>query len=104
MRERKAGDVPPPGDELRADRRSLDIFIVKSYAARHDLTLTSVIEDSLRRLLSEEGRAATSPPVEVVVFTGSGTRPGIEIANRRTWQHLMDEKDAERFQAASADA
>lgn len=77
----------------------------KSYAARHHLTLTSVIEDALRRLLKEEVQIATSPPVDVVVFTGSGTRPGIEIADRRTWQHLADEEDAERFQAASdADA
>jgi hypothetical protein len=69
----------------------------KSYAARHHLTLTSVIEDALRRLLSEEQRAAENAPVDVLVFTGSGTRPGVDVADRQTWQHLVDEDDAESF-------
>lgn len=78
---------------------------VKGYAARHHLTLTSVIEDALRRLLNEEQRATESAPVDVLVFTGSGTRPGVDISDRRTWQHLVDEEDAERFGMASdADA
>ncbi len=78
---------------------------VKGYAARHHLTLTSVIEDALRRLLNEEERTAEGAPVDVLVFTGSGTRPGVDIADRQTWRHLVDEEDAERFRVASdADA
>lgn len=73
---------------------------VKSYAAENGRTLTSVVEDALRRLLNEElHRDAGASPVDVVVFTGSGTRPGIEIDDRGTWQHLMDEEDAEGIRA-----
>lgn len=75
---------------------------VKSYAADHGRTLTSVVEDALRRLLTEElRREEGKSEVDVVVFTGSGTAPGIEIADRGSWQHLIDEEDAERIRARS---
>jgi hypothetical protein len=42
--------------------------------------------------------------VDVLVFTGSGTRPGVDFTDRQTWQRLMDEEDAERFRMAGCDA
>lgn len=77
---------------------------VKSYAAENGRTLTSVVEDALRRLLNEElHREKGTTQVDVVVFTGSGTRPGIEIADRGTWQGRLEEEDAERIRV-QADA
>lgn len=52
--------------------------------------------------LNEKQRTAEGTPVDVLVVTGLGTRPGVDIADRRTWQHLVDEEDAERFRAASS--
>lgn len=77
---------------------------VKSYAADNGRTLTSVVEDALRRLLNEElHREEGATQVDVVVFTGSGTRPGIEIADRATWQGQLEDEDAERIRV-QADA
>ncbi|WP_157362191.1 hypothetical protein [Haloechinothrix halophila] len=70
---------------------------VKSYAARHQRTFTSVLEDALRRLLKEEDMLQTTERIDVVVYTGAGLRPGVDLDDRTTWQPLIDAEDAERF-------
>jgi hypothetical protein len=78
---------------------------VKEYAARHDRTITSVLEDSLRQLLERERRELGGPRVDIVVFNGDGLRPGIDLSDRSTWGELAEAEDAEHFQAAAhADA
>ncbi len=79
---------------------------VKSYAARHQRTFTSVLEDALRRLLKEEGdMPRTTERIDVVVYTGSGLRVDVDLDDRTTWQPLIDAEDAERLtDATHADA
>lgn len=77
----------------------------KSYAARHQRTFTSVLEDALRQLLKEEDMQQTSERIDVIVHTGSGLRVGVDLDDRTTWQPMLDAEDAERVTgAAHADA
>lgn len=74
---------------------------VKRYAARHRQTVTSVLEDSLRQLLERERRRGRARPVDVVVFTGSGLREGIDLNDRATWGEVLEAEDVERFRAVT---
>lgn len=69
----------------------------KSYAARHQRTFTSVLEDALRRLLKEEDMQQTTERIDVIVHTGTGLLPGVDLDDRTTYQPLIDAEDAERF-------
>lgn len=70
---------------------------VKSYAARHGLTFTSVLEDALQRLLNDE-KAGAEPDhhVDVVVFSGQlGVR--VDVSDRDAVAQVLDDEDAEAF-------
>jgi hypothetical protein len=72
---------------------------VKSYAVRHRQTFTSVLEDALQRLLSDEKAAPSPERVDVVVFAG---RTGIEVdpADHAAIQRVLDEDDAAVLEAS----
>lgn len=61
----------------------------KRHARRRGLTLGSVIEDALRRELASD--AARGPRPQVPVFTGTGPRPGIDLASNRALHEVLDE-------------
>jgi len=69
----------------------------KQRAAAEDRTLTGVIEDALRRLLTIDTTRGQEP-YRVPVDTGPrGVRPGIDIDDPRAIRDLLDEEDVEHF-------
>jgi hypothetical protein len=61
----------------------------KQLAARSGRTLTSIVEEALRRLLAErtpEPRA----PVKLTTFKGNGLRPGVDLDDSASVLDLME--------------
>lgn len=69
----------------------------KQRAAAEDRTLTSVIEDALRRLLAEDARRAEAPYRVPVGDGPRGVLPGIDLSDPRALRDLMDEEDMAKF-------
>jgi hypothetical protein len=76
----------------------------KAYAARHNRSLTSVLEDALRELLSRHESRSERPPVRLDVFYGDGLMPGVEIDSSARMHELLDQEQAERLGTDQADA
>ena len=51
----------------------------KRYANSHNISLTSLIEQSLRERLSRSAGAKHAEPVQLPTFGGNGMRPGVDI-------------------------
>jgi hypothetical protein len=51
----------------------------KERAARSGQTVGQVIEDGLRRALSDDGRQGDEPLPELVTFGGTGVLPGVDL-------------------------
>jgi hypothetical protein len=64
----------------------------KKYAEEHGITVSVVIEDALRRFLSED-RSATPPPFQLHTFRGAAN-PKINID--RT-SEILDQDEIEKF-------
>jgi plasmid stability protein len=66
---------------------------VKSHAARHGRSLTSVFEEALRLLLAESERHRQRPRVELPVSTASGgVQPGVDLDDSAALLDVMDER------------
>ena len=65
----------------------------KLFAAEHNLTLTSVMEDGLRALFQRNQALKTPKPFKLVVFKGGGPAPGVDLSDNSA---LADMIDAER--------
>jgi hypothetical protein len=76
----------------------------KAYAARHNRSLTSVLEDALRELLSRHGERTERAPVKLDVFYGDGLMPGVEIDSSARMHELLDQEQVERLPVDVADA
>lgn len=76
----------------------------KAYAARHNRTLTSVLEDALRALLSRQDDDVDRQPVRLDVYFGDGLMPGVEIDSSARLHEFLDEEDVARFRADPTDA
>ena len=73
-------------DHLMAD--------LKKLAADTGRTLTRVIEDALREVLSRRQDQARRRPVKLKTFRGSGVLPGVDLDDTAALQELMDRPDA----------
>lgn len=62
----------------------------KEYAARTGRTLTSVIEDALREVLSRSSKGRRSQAVELPTFQGDGLQPGIDLDDSAGLKELME--------------
>jgi len=69
----------------------------KQRAAAEDRTLTSVIEDALRRLLSSSVPPVRREPYRVRLLPPSELQPGIDPRDPRAFSDLMAEDDVERY-------
>lgn len=69
----------------------------KQRAAAEDRTLTTVIEDALRRLLAEDVRHAEAPYRVPVNGGPRGVLPGIDLSDPRALRDFMDEEDIAKF-------
>jgi hypothetical protein len=67
----------------------------KLFAAEHQLTLTSVMEEGLRALFQQKQALKTPKPFRLVVFKGGGPAPGVDLSDNSALADLMDfERDA----------
>ena len=67
----------------------------KQVAAEDHRSLTSVIEDALRLLLSTRQKARAGKPIRLKTFKGRGLRPGVQIDNTSSLLDWMDEHDSD---------
>lgn len=77
---------------------------VKAYAAAHNQTFTSVLEDALRALLHRHAIPRAVSPVKIDVFFGDGLMPGVDLDSGARLRELLDEDEIEEFQAGKSDA
>jgi K+-transporting ATPase c subunit len=62
----------------------------KQYAAKHDKTLTSLVEDALRQLLVRQEAAPARTPVQLITDSGNGLQPGIDLDDTSTLLDIME--------------
>ncbi len=60
----------------------------KAHAARHGLTLRTVVEDALRRYLAQQASGAPRKTLKIVPFDGGGFAPGYES---KSWNEILEE-------------
>ncbi len=66
----------------------------KEHAARAGTTLTGLIEDAVRQLLSRRRVSQAREPVCLPTFSGEGLQPGVDLDDTAALVELMDERDA----------
>lgn len=76
---------------VRLDERLLRE--AKAFAARERRTLTAVIDDALRQLLSRKAARRTRTPVELITFRGNGLRPGVDLDDTAALTDLMEAEE-----------
>ncbi len=62
----------------------------KQYAAQHDQTLTSLVEDALRQLLARQEAAPAREIVQLITDSGNGLQPGIDLDDTSTLLDIME--------------
>ena len=67
---------------------------VKRYAAEHNQTLTSLIEQALREKLTKRQEVKHRTPFKLEVFprAGQGLQPGVDLDDSAALLDLMDER------------
>lgn len=63
----------------------------KVRAAEQGITLTQLIDESLRDRLAQRGEAAVSRRVDLPVYGKGGVRDGVDLSDNRALRDLMDE-------------
>ena len=66
----------------------------KEYAARNGRTLTAIIEDALRELLSRGKKGRVREVTRLPTFAGKGLQPGVDLDDTAALTDLMDRPDA----------
>jgi hypothetical protein len=62
----------------------------KQVATRTGKSLTALIEEALRETLARQRESSTLEPVHLVVVTGSGMQPGVDLDDSASLLDLMD--------------
>lgn len=65
----------------------------KRYAAKNDMTLTSLMDRALRETLSKARHTGGSEAIELPTFDGRGLQPGIDLDDAATLLELMESGD-----------
>jgi len=65
--------------------------VVKASAARSGRTVAEVIEDALRRAMTEGAASSGNELVPLPTFGGSGVLPGIDLASDAALRDAMEE-------------
>ena len=63
---------------------------VRLAAAQDRRTITSLIEEALRRVLAERAAAGEAPRFEATVIPGRGVQPGVDLDDNAALADLMD--------------
>jgi hypothetical protein len=61
-------------------------------AAEQGITLTQLIDESLRERLAGHPRRMSVEPFRLPTYGAGGTRPGVNLADNRAVRDLMDEE------------
>jgi hypothetical protein len=64
----------------------------KMRAAEQGITLTQLIDESLRERLATRPRRMSVEPFRLPTFGKGGTRPGVNLNDNRALRDLMDEE------------
>ncbi len=67
---------------------------VKRFAAERQLTLTAVLEQSLREMLAMRAKLEAREPVRLPTFKGRGLQPGVDLHDSASLLALMERADA----------
>ena len=62
----------------------------KKMAAESKMSLTALIEDALRELLSRRKKKSTESPLKLTTYKGHGLQPGIDIDDSASLLEIMD--------------
>jgi hypothetical protein len=62
----------------------------KVRAAEQGITLTQLIDESLRERLTTRPRQSNSEPFRLTTYGKGGTRPGVDLDDNRATRDLMD--------------
>ncbi len=68
----------------------------KKLAAESGRTLTSVIEDALREVLSRRNARRRAGPVRLTTVRGNGVRPGIDLDDTASLLGSMEQSNGAR--------
>jgi hypothetical protein len=63
----------------------------KVHAAAQGITLTQLIDESLRERLAVRPRGGGSEPFRLTTYGKGGTRPGVDLDDNRATRDLMDQ-------------
>lgn len=66
---------------------------VKKLANQRGQTMTAVIEDALRQMLSQRQQLSDEPPVELHTVSGKGLQPGVDLDDSAALLDLMEQHD-----------
>jgi hypothetical protein len=83
--------VPSMRTTIRLDENLL--WEAKAYALAHKLTLTQLIEVSLRESLARRSAAKQQPRIELPTSGEGGLQPGVDLSDSKALWDLMDGVD-----------
>jgi len=63
----------------------------KVRAAEQGITLTQLIDESLRERLAARPRRMSAEPFQLTTYGKGGTRPGVDLDDNRATRDLMDQ-------------
>ncbi|MBI2058867.1 MAG: hypothetical protein HYT87_03775 [Nitrospirae bacterium] len=66
----------------------------KAYAAKHGLTLTSLIANALREMMANRGNPEPRMRTHLPVFRGGGLMPGVDLDDNAALLDLMEGRGA----------
>jgi hypothetical protein len=66
---------------------------VRLLAARSGRTMTAVIEDALREMLSRQGSVSKKEPVKLTTVSGHGLQPGIDLDDSAALLEIMEKSN-----------
>ena len=68
----------------------------KQFALQTGRTLTAVVEDALREVLSRHQQKQKKSPVQLTTVKGKGLLPGVDLDDSAALAHLMEQDNAPR--------
>jgi len=63
---------------------------IKQLAVQSDQSLTEIVEEALRQMLTRQKQLAERPPVELITVSGNGPQPGVDLDDSAALLVLMD--------------
>jgi len=65
----------------------------KNYALRRGTSLTALVEDALREILSRQRDTGQREPARLITFKGNGLLPGVDLDDTAALLDVMEASD-----------